>query len=1830
MRKRIWAVLLSVCLLVGLLPTTALADKESVTLSLNYDDTLCDIRVIDGNTQSSENPTVFVSGNGQSASVPSGSWAIFQITNIRDGYRIGSVTLNGTDRTQSFVNGAYGGLGISNISRDYALTAVMETIPDTLPSVTSVTLYTDEAGTQPAAENITYTSESTEARLYGKATFSDGVEYPVYYATGQWQFSTDGTTWQNTECWGSNRFDFSPGWSLHKELDFLNASYDIRLKVNPQDLYTTGSSVYSNVIHINGGAVAAPTDPETPATDVVLYVDGVDMVNGGTVSGAVYTAATNTLTLNGAEITNYYTTSATVDGTETTIRAGIYYSGAETLHIALENDSLNEITLYPSRSGDEEFGTCIPAFGIYADGNVQITSETFGNLYFRKGTITGADAVFDIKEPLAYIKAQAIYTTASLTIDKNSYVDTTTLSGYFPFDSAVTLYDETYSSAANAAAVQVYTGGNMQIGQGQDWPQIFFGSARTVSTMTMNSGTASIRTLYGGNVTINANARSLTGTAAEVENMTVSGGTVTIGSLTAAGDVSLSDGTLTVNQLSAADLNVTGGTLTAEASSSSTNLKGTISLSGDANISDGTVTAADGIQSANKTGTYESTTGSLSLSGNAEVTAHGSGVRFGGMVSVSGNAKLTATDVTGSAITGCQGVTIADNAAVTAGSPFAGIQVGSYNASGVFRMTGGTLTATASSTEDIYPCNMALYVMTGSVEFSGGHAELISTPGCGIFFADADKADLGDFSVTGGYLKVSGTRGGVIWQGGSGLPVVTRNVTVKTNPAEIQYLDGALDYERTYNGTTYSYTAYAATYASSGVEELVINPDLNGWPTNGLTTIVFGVEPCETHTWGDWVETQVPTCTGKGVETRTCSACGETELRESDALGHAWNTTNCAEAATCTREGCGATRAAGEHVWGGWTVTKEATCTEDGSRTHTCNSCKVEESEAITKLDHSYTDVVTAPTCTAQGYTTHTCSRCGDSYKDTYVDAPGHDWDEGVITTPPTLDADGVKTFTCQRCGETRTEAVPKLEKQTILLPGSSVKKTYGDADFSNEATNKTVGGGALTYASSNTSVAVVDAQSGKVTIVGAGDAVITVTAAAVANQYAETSVTYTVTVAKAPLTITAKDKAITYGEKAANSGYAVSGFVKGEDESVLSGEAVYSYTYKQYGNVGEYAISVSGLTAQNYDITFVDGTLTVGKATEYTIALSDLEQLAGHVSGVTARIDPYDTSADLSVEYEVGGQWTTEAPQAAGTYQVRAALTASDNIVIPAPAAYTEGTLTVKPGVTVDTGKGPENNVDVAVEVTGGTAEITLSEDDLTQIAENADGQVSIDLGSVSDVDTLVLPGNLVEELSKSDKAESLTVSTENASVTLSADVLDTVAKTVTGGEDTVSVRLESVSQGDLSQAQQDALDAITTDYPVAVVDVSLVVTHPDGTTDTLHELGGDVTVTVPYEQLPGLLDGQYVVACYISDDGTVTYLFAVADEASRTITFTTNHFSNYAVFVSGKPTSAVTVDGGSGSGIYLAGDTVTIKADSKSGYTFAGWEIVSGGITLADSKAAETTFTMPAANVELKATYTRITSGGGGGVSTYTLTFDTNGGSKIASVSKAGGTTISLTGYAPTRAGYDFDGWYSDAKLTSKVTSVKLTKDMTVYAKWTEKSGENPFIDVADDAYYADAVIWAVGEGITSGTTATTFSPNTPCTRAQAVTFLWRAAGSPVVNYAMNFSDVSADAYYAEAVRWAVSQDITKGTSDTIFSPNATCTRAQIVTFLWRSQKSPVADGVNSFTDVAADAYYTGAVLWAAENGITGGTTASTFSPNATCTRAQIVTFLYRAFAD
>ena len=231
--------------------------------------------------------------------------------------------------------------------------------------------------------------------------------------------------------------------------------------------------------------------------------------------------------------------------------------------------------------------------------------------------------------------------------------------------------------------------------------------------------------------------------------------------------------------------------------------------------------------------------------------------------------------------------------------------------------------------------------------------------------------------------------------------------------------------------------------------------------------------------------------------------------------------------------------------------------------------------------------------------------------------------------------------------------------------------------------------------------------------------------------------------------------------------------------------------------------------------------------------------------------------------------------------------------------------------------------------------------------------------------------------------------------------------------------------------------------------------------------------------------------------------------------------------------------------------------------------------------------------------------------------------------------GDTVTITvkpdsGYVlETLAAMDKSG--SELKLTDKgggkYTFTMPAGKVEVKATFMEDNSVlNFFYDVPNDSFYYEAVKWAAGKNITSGVGNNLFAPDLPCTRAQIVTFLWRAAGSPESRNSGSFSDVPASTYHAKAVAWAVENGITTGTGDGMFSPDAVCTRAQAVTFLWRYAKAPVASRSNPFTDVSANAYYTDAVLWAVEEDITKGTTDTTFSPGADCTRAQIVTFLWR----
>ena len=452
---------------------------------------------------------------------------------------------------------------------------------------------------------------------------------------------------------------------------------------------------------------------------------------------------------------------------------------------------------------------------------------------------------------------------------------------------------------------------------------------------------------------------------------------------------------------------------------------------------------------------------------------------------------------------------------------------------------------------------------------------------------------------------------------------------------------------------------------------------------------------------------------------------------------------------------------------------------------------------------------------------------------------------------------------------------------------------------------------------------------------------------------------------------------------------------------------------------------------------------------------------------------------------------------------------------------------------------------------------------------------------------------------------------------------------------------------------------------YPVQIVSFDAAHKTYDGTTavtlyGTLDGVadGDDVTLDVS-NMTAAFADANVGIGKTVNASGTVTlrgkdaykyYIFQqpMLENITANITprteFTDATNKNQTIYVGGDSFEAprftgVTVNGTpetvTGKAVYtLNNESKTaaeigealkvLKAGEKLdiGYTFTASGNYSGKKT--------GTITVTAQN--------RPSSGGGSHTSSYPVTVPgqtEHGSVTVNPKSACKGDTVTITvkpdsGYVlETLTAMDKSG--SELKLTDKgggkYTFTMPAGKVEVKAAFMEDNSLlNFFVDVPNSSYYYEAVKWAAEKGITNGTDPLHFDPDMPCTRAQIVTFLWRAAGSPEPGNSGSFSDVPASAYYAKAVAWAVENGITTGTGDGIFSPDAVCTRAQAVTFLWRYEKAPVASRSNPFTDVAADSYYADAVLWAVKEDITKGTTDTTFSPGADCTRAQIVTFLWR----
>ena len=314
-------------------------------------------------------------------------------------------------------------------------------------------------------------------------------------------------------------------------------------------------------------------------------------------------------------------------------------------------------------------------------------------------------------------------------------------------------------------------------------------------------------------------------------------------------------------------------------------------------------------------------------------------------------------------------------------------------------------------------------------------------------------------------------------------------------------------------------------------------------------------------------------------------------------------------------------------------------------------------------------------------------------------------------------------------------------------------------------------------------------------------------------------------------------------------------------------------------------------------------------------------------------------------------------------------------------------------------------------------------------------------------------------------------------------------------------------------------------------------------------------------------------------------------------------------------------------------SGTTITLPTPAhRSGYTFNGWYDGSKFYAAGASYKVSVTAT-------LNASWSYISSGSSSYDPTYSVSTPSkteNGSVTVSPKSASKGDTVTITvkpdsGYVlETLTVTDKNGNEltlkdkGDGKYTFTMPAGKVEVKATFME---DNSVLNFFYDVPNGAYFYEAVKWAVKSGVTNGLSDTMFGPYESCTRAQIVTFLWRAAGSPEPKTASSFTDVPVSTYYAKAVAWAVENGITNGMTATEFAPDATCTRGQSVTFLYRALGKKVESSAN-FTDVKSDAFYADAINWAVANNVTNGTSNTTFSPNADCTRAEIVTFLYRAY--
>ena len=769
------------------------------------------------------------------------------------------------------------------------------------------------------------------------------------------------------------------------------------------------------------------------------------------------------------------------------------------------------------------------------------------------------------------------------------------------------------------------------------------------------------------------------------------------------------------------------------------------------------------------------------------------------------------------------------------------------------------------------------------------------------------------------------------------------------------------------------------------------------------------------------------------------------------------------------------------------------------------------------------------------------------------------------------------------------TFVISALPAQTVTFATAGpINKSFGDPSFTNIANSS--GTGAITYSGDNDAVATVTPNTGEVTIHGVGTVHITATAAATAA-YAEGQASYTLTVS--PMAITPAvtvTGTYTYNGDPITPTYTV---------KISSGGAElptdqYDVELTDNTNAGTAYLKIKAKADGNYSFT-VDQPFTIGQKKAPELTAKALDQFT--LFGVGNFVEPivYGVKGEAlegTITYDVGG--TDHYPNKAKVVEKLKTMAAGASLPLtyhftPTSANYL-GAKTGNFTITV------QAKADVSGKIAFDDGKLTYNGSAQTYEKASIDGITAganpkwtytytavsgtLDSGKPKTAGTYTVTAVYEDDTNYGTKSATLTIKPQSVDI----PTPDTKTYTYNGADQTYNI---------------PSMPAYTVS---------------GNTQKNANETGYTVTVALTDK-----------VNTAWADDTTAnkTYTFKIM-KATPTGAPTYTKITTSGKKLADAALAIGTIKPAGGKLVWDDGDSQTVAANTAYGWTY--------------TPAAADAANYKKLTGSLKP-YTVSSSGGGGGsyTPTYAINVDktVNGSITVSPKSASKGSTVTIT-VKPDK-GYELDALKAldkdggKLKLTEKNGKYTFTmpaSKITISGSFV-KQAETPvqiFDDVPVTAYYYEAVKWAADKSITGGIGNNLFDPDAACTRAQIVTFLWRAAGSPEPKTMQGFDDVSADAYYAKAVAWAIENGITAGTGEGKFSPDATCTRAQAVTFLYRASGASAVSGNSAFSDVAADAYYAAAVAWAEKNGVTGGIGGGLFGSDNTCTRAQIVTFLYR----